>query len=98
MPTSQDKSFHLLFRAISRGTDDPAADLISRLVQIKDAKTDLLTDDEYAAWREIVLKQIVARVRVALLWQIILGLGCVGALLSVVYGIVAGSSAPVGGA
>jgi hypothetical protein len=98
MAANEDRPLQLLFRTISRGRGDPAADLIARVAEIKEAKTDLLTDEEYDAWRGMVLNQIVERVRVPLLWQITLALGCLGSVAVIVYGILGGSGAPtVGG-
>ena len=98
MAASQDKALHLLFRAISRGTGDPADDLIARLNEIEEARADLLTDDEYGAWRSMVLKQVVERVRVPLAWQFTLAICCLGALALIVYGaFVSSGSAVVGG-
>src|SRR5688572_30466569 len=95
MSASQDRALHLLFRAISPGGGDPADDLIDRLKEIEDARTDLLADDEYAAWRGMVLKQVVGRVRVPLEWRITLAVGCLASLVLVVYGNVVNNGGPV---
>ena len=98
MSSSQDRALHLLFRAISRGSGDPMDDLIARLKEIEDARTDLLADDEYAAWRGMVLKQVVGRVRVPLEWRITLAVGCLGSLALIVYGNLGGGAGLVVGA
>jgi hypothetical protein len=98
MPANQDRALRLLFRTISRGTDDPADDLIARLKEIEDARTDLLADDEYAVFRSMVLRQIVERVRVPLAWQITLAVCSLGSIGLIVYGVLkSGGGAAVGG-
>ena len=97
MPANQDKALHLLFRTISRGAGDPTDDLIARLKEIEDARTDLLADDEYAAFRSMVLRQVVKRVRVPLGWQITLAVCCLGSIAMIVYGVLKSGGAVVGG-
>jgi len=98
MPANQDRALHLLFRTISRGSADPADDLIARLKEIEDARADLLADDEYAAFRSMVLRQVVERVRVPLAWQITLAVCCLGSIALIVYGVLkSGGGAVVGG-
>jgi hypothetical protein len=97
MPANQDKALHLLFRTISRGGGDPAGDLIARLKEIEDARTDLLSDDEYAAFRSMVLRQVIERVRVPLAWQITLAVCCLGSIALIVYGVLRSGGAVVGG-
>jgi hypothetical protein len=98
MPANQDRALHLLFRTISRGSGDPADDLIARLKEIEDARTDRLADDEYAAFRNMVLRRLVERVRVPLAWQLTLAVCCLGSIAVIVYGVVkSGGGAVVGG-
>jgi len=98
MPANEDRALHLLFRTISRGSGDPADDLIARLKEIEDARTDLLEDDEYAGFRSMVLNQVVERVRVPLEWQILLAVCCLGAVALIGYGVLkSGGGAVVGG-
>ena len=86
MPANQDRALHLLFRTITRGSGDPADDLITRLKEIEDAHTDLLTDDEYAVWRSSVLNQVVERTRVPLAWRVTLAVCCLASVALIVYG------------
>ena len=89
---------HLLFRTISRGAGDPADDFIALLKKIEDARTDLLADDEYAAFRSMVLSRVVERVRVPLEWQVMLAVCCLGSVALIVYGVFkSGGGALVGG-
>jgi hypothetical protein len=77
---NQDKALHLLFREISPAAGDLADDLVLRLREFRDAKDDLLTDDEYEAFRQTVLAQIVGRVCVPAIYRVTLALllaGCV---------------------
>src|SRR5947207_3350365 len=99
MPANQDRALHLLFRTITRGSGDPADDLIARLKEIEDAHTDLLTDEEYAAWRSSVLNQVVERTPVPLAWRVTLAVCCLGSLALIVYGaLLSERGAMVGGA
>ena len=98
MAANQDRALHLLFRTISRGSGDPADDLIARLKEIEDARIDLLADDEYAGFRSMVLRQVVERVRVPLAWQIMLAVCCLGSIALIVYGVFrSGGGAVIGG-
>jgi len=97
MPANQDRALHLLFRTISRGAGDPADDLIARLKEVEDARGDLLADDEYAAWRNMLLKQVVERVRVPLAWQLTLAVCCLGGLALIIYGALVGHGGAVAG-
>jgi hypothetical protein len=77
---NQDKALHLLIREISPAAGDLADDLVLRLREFRDAKDDLLTDDEYEAFRQTVLAQIVGRVCVPAIYRVTLALllaGCV---------------------
>jgi hypothetical protein len=62
-----------------------------RLVEIREAMTDLLSDDEYEAWRGMVLRQIAQRVHVPLQWRITLAIGCLGSIGPIALGIFTGS-------
>jgi hypothetical protein len=99
MPGNRHKALQLLFRNISRGAGDPADDLIARLRKLQDARADVLTEEEYTAWRHRLLRQLVERVRMPLLWRITLAVCCLGLLGMIVYGIHrGGGGAVIGGA
>lgn len=97
MPASPDKALHLLFRTISGGTGDPADDLIARLEGIEDARTNLLAEDEYAAFRSMVLRQVIERVRVPLTWRLTFVVCCLGSIALIVYGALQSSGGAVVG-
>ena len=80
MDDGRDKALHLLFRAITPAHGDPADDLVVHLREMRDAKIDVLTDDEYEAFRDAVIEQITGRVRVPWLWVLILSICSVGGL------------------
>jgi hypothetical protein len=82
-----DKALRLLLRAGFLARPDPADDLIDRLKEIEDARTDLLTEEEYSAWRSTVLKQLVARTRVPLELQLMLAVTCLGSIAFIFIGL-----------
>jgi hypothetical protein len=77
---NQDKALHLLFRQISPAAGDPADDLVLRLRELRDAKDDLLTDDEYEDCRQTIIAQVVGRVRIPAIYRVTLAVllaGCI---------------------
>jgi hypothetical protein len=95
---NQDKAIHLLLREITPGASDPADDLVLRLREIRDAKDDVLTDDEYETFRQTIITQIVDRVYVPKPWLAALTILCVGCLMLVAWCVLIGKFiAAIGG-
>lgn len=93
MAINQDRAFRLLLRTIQPGSGDPAENWIQLLVEIDEARADVLTEAEYQEWRGSVFKQIVRSTGVPWALKIVL----VGAMF-VLVGVVAWSIAYRAGA
>lgn len=98
MAIDQEKALGILFRAVTPGAGDPAEDWVMRLREFRDAKGPVLTDGEYEECRQGVIKQIVSRVGVPLVYRVSLPLMLAGCIALACWGVASGSyGSAVGG-
>ena len=80
MARHDDKALYLLLRMALPASGDPAADLVLRLLEIRDAKGDVLDDDEFRNMRNEVIQQITRPVGFPWDWVAIVAFLSVGCL------------------
>jgi hypothetical protein len=91
MAIDQETALGLIIRAVTPDAGDPAEDLVMRLREFRDAKGPALTDDEYEECRQEVIRQIVGRVAVPLVYRVTLPLMLAGCIALACWGVASGS-------
>lgn len=76
-PDDQERALRLIFRSVSPAAGDPGEDLVLRLREVREARGDVLTDDEYQAFRADIIEQIIGRVGMPWILSVVFALGCV---------------------
>jgi len=88
----KEKALQLLLRTVTAAQGDLEGDLVLRLREIREAKGDVLADDEYQAFRNMALEPLVDRVYLPLSWTVVFAGTCIVCAILAAYVIWNGPS------